>query len=234
MPSYLFLCIYVNAWYITCCPKREALEIFIVIGEVLVLGLLVVVYKIPYSCMWARQDAIGVFPSYYCIWYDVCACHSLLYFYITATVVYLVKRIIDACVVVIWSQSLSLSRMKSQRRRWVWWKSSNTRWKSGLILNTYTGYHICVCKIWLVCAHHTAIFPVQRVCLSLSNIPLSIRYNVCACHSPIYHNIIAISVYLVHRTLLPVSWLCDHRACISLGLIVSADAGCAGNRIIPV
>ena len=35
-----------------------------VIGEVLVLGLLVVVYKIPYSsCMWTRQDVIGVFPS---------------------------------------------------------------------------------------------------------------------------------------------------------------------------
>ena len=38
-----------------------------VIGEVLVLGLLVVVYKIPYSsCMSTRQDVIGVFQSYYC------------------------------------------------------------------------------------------------------------------------------------------------------------------------
>ena len=39
------------------------------VGEVLVLGLLlVVVYKIPYSsCMWTRQDVIGVFPSYYCL-----------------------------------------------------------------------------------------------------------------------------------------------------------------------
>ena len=54
MPSYLFFCIYFNAWYITCCPKwEEALEIYIrVIVEVLVLGLLVVVYKVPYSsCM---------------------------------------------------------------------------------------------------------------------------------------------------------------------------------------
>ena len=43
--SYIFFCIYFNAWYITCCPKREqALEFFTVIGEVLVLGLLVVVY----------------------------------------------------------------------------------------------------------------------------------------------------------------------------------------------
>ena len=53
MPSYVFFRIYFNAWYITCCPKREAPEIYIrVIGEVLVLGLLVVVYKIPYRiCM---------------------------------------------------------------------------------------------------------------------------------------------------------------------------------------
>ena len=39
-----------------------------VIGDVLVWSLLVVVYKIPYSsCMWTRQDVIGVFPSYYCL-----------------------------------------------------------------------------------------------------------------------------------------------------------------------
>ena len=30
-------------------------------------------YKISYSsCMWTRQDVIGVFPSYYCIWCNVC------------------------------------------------------------------------------------------------------------------------------------------------------------------
>ena len=49
MSSYLFFCIYFNGWYITCCPKREALEIYILMGEVLVIGLLVVVCKIPYS-----------------------------------------------------------------------------------------------------------------------------------------------------------------------------------------
>ena len=54
MSGYLFFCIYFNVWYITCYPKwEEALEFtYKVIGEVLVLGLLVVVYKIPYSsCM---------------------------------------------------------------------------------------------------------------------------------------------------------------------------------------
>ena len=44
MPSYLsFCCIYFDAWCITCCSKREeTLEVYTVIGEVLVLGLLVV------------------------------------------------------------------------------------------------------------------------------------------------------------------------------------------------
>ena len=53
MSDYLFFCIYFNVWYITCYPKYEALEFtYKVIGEVFVLGLLVVVYKIPYSsCM---------------------------------------------------------------------------------------------------------------------------------------------------------------------------------------
>ena len=35
------------------------------------------------------------------IWCNVCACHSSVYHYIAATVVYLVQRIIAACVVVI-------------------------------------------------------------------------------------------------------------------------------------
>ena len=49
LPSYLFFYIYFIASYITCCPKREeALEIYNVISEVLVLDLLVV-YKIQYS-----------------------------------------------------------------------------------------------------------------------------------------------------------------------------------------
>ena len=54
MSGYLFFCIYFNVWYITCYPKwEEALELTQkVIGEVLVLGLLVVVYKVPHSsCM---------------------------------------------------------------------------------------------------------------------------------------------------------------------------------------
>ena len=44
--------------------RRSSGSFHRVIGEVLVLGLLVVVYKIPYSsCIRAREDVIGVRPS---------------------------------------------------------------------------------------------------------------------------------------------------------------------------
>ena len=133
--------------------RRSSGKLHRVIGEVLVLGLLEVVYKIPYSsCMYVNQ-AICI----WCVpimllstWYNVCACHGPVHHYSTCTVVYLVQRIIAVCVVVIWLQNLYfkyISRMNSPRGRWVCWKSSNTRWKSGLIWNTYTRYHICVCKM---------------------------------------------------------------------------------------
>ena len=53
MSGYLFFCIYFNVWYITCYPNEKLWNLQNkVIGEVLVLRLLVVVYKIPYSsCM---------------------------------------------------------------------------------------------------------------------------------------------------------------------------------------
>ena len=40
----------------------------------------------------------------------------------------------------------------------------------------------------LVCAYHTAVYPVQHV---------SIWYNVYTCHSPKYHIIVTV-VYLVY------------------------------------
>ena len=74
-----------------------------VIGKVLALGLLVVVYKIPYnSCVNQARCNWCVPIVLLSIWYNVCACHSPVYHYIAATiVVYLVQRIIAACVVVI-------------------------------------------------------------------------------------------------------------------------------------
>ena len=59
MPScLLFCCIYIDAWCVACCPKREEIvEAYIMIGEVFVLGLLVC--KIPYSSsIRARNDAM--------------------------------------------------------------------------------------------------------------------------------------------------------------------------------
>ena len=88
MPSYLFFCIYFDAWYINCPKREEALEFtYRVIGEVLVLGLLVV-YKIPYSsCMWTRQDVIGVFQSYYCL--SGTTCVPVIVQYITTSLLLL-------------------------------------------------------------------------------------------------------------------------------------------------
>ena len=48
--------------------RRNSGNLHRVIGEVLVLGVLVVVFKIPYSsCMWVRQDMIGVFTPCCCV-----------------------------------------------------------------------------------------------------------------------------------------------------------------------
>ena len=78
------------------CIRDSSGHLHRVIGEVLVLGLLVVVYKIPYSsCMF--NTAVVLLLS---IWHNVCACHSPVDHYITATIVYLVQLIIAACVVV--------------------------------------------------------------------------------------------------------------------------------------
>ena len=75
-----------------------------VIGKVLALGLLVVVYKIPYnSCVNQARCNWCVPIVLLSIWYNVCACHSPVYRYIAATtvVVHLVQCIIAARVVVV-------------------------------------------------------------------------------------------------------------------------------------
>ena len=57
--------IYFNAWYITCCPKRKDLEIYILIGERLVLGLLLVVYKIPYTAVVCEPSKMSLMCSHH-------------------------------------------------------------------------------------------------------------------------------------------------------------------------
>ena len=80
------------------------------------------------------------------ICYNVCACHSPIYQYITATAVYLVQRIITACVVVMWSQSLYISRMNIQGGPYVCCKSTTTLWNSGLRWNIHgvDKHNVCV------------------------------------------------------------------------------------------
>ena len=80
-------------------------------------------------------------------WYNVCGCHSPVYHNITATAVYLLHPFITARVVVIWWQSLYLSRMQSQCGQHVCCTSTSTRWKRGLRWNTYgvdKHHHVCL------------------------------------------------------------------------------------------
>ena len=125
--------------------------------------------------------------------YNVRACHSPVY-HITATAVYLIQRFITACVVVMWSQSFYLSRMNSQCVHSVCCKSTSTRLKERFEIKyswcrqTYTRYHICLMRVLIIL--------------------LSIRYNVCACHSPVYHYITATAVCCLPHTYCLCSGLC--------------------------
>ena len=87
--------------------------------------------------------------------HNMCACHSPVYHYITATAVYLIQLFITACIVVLWAHSLYLSRMNSQCVHYVCCKSTSTRWKSGLRWNTHgvDKYHVCLvfCIITCIC-----------------------------------------------------------------------------------
>ena len=59
--------------------------------------------------------------------------------------------------------------------------------------NTYTRYHICLMRVFILL--------------------LSIRYNMCVYHNPVYHYITATVVYLVpHTTFRQVSYVLD--ACV--------------------
>ena len=59
MPSYLFVLLYLTRClvYHMLFKREETLEVYTVISEVLVLGLLVVVYKIPYSSCRLNQQS---------------------------------------------------------------------------------------------------------------------------------------------------------------------------------
>ena len=78
MPSYLmFCCIYFDAWvyHMLFKTRRNSGSLHRVIGEVLVLGLLVVVYKIPNSsCIFDTVVVVVLEPGTM-----VCAYHTAVY-----------------------------------------------------------------------------------------------------------------------------------------------------------
>ena len=82
---YLLQCV---VYHMLSKTRRSSGNLRRVIGEVLLPSLLVVVYKIPYSSsMWARQDVIGVFPSYYCL--SGTTCVPVIVQYITTSLLLL-------------------------------------------------------------------------------------------------------------------------------------------------
>ena len=136
-------------------------------------------------------DELGVCLSYYCL-SGTCVLVVVQY-----TAVYLVQRVYLSyskislyycycCVLGILYHTGScvcrgsviielVSRMYSQRGCWVCWKSKKTYFYEILTPR----YHICLMRVFIL-------------------LLLSIRYNVCVCHNPVYHYITATvtAVYL--------------------------------------
>ena len=144
------------------------------------------------------RDELGVCLSYCCLSGTTCVLVVVQY-----TAVYLVQRVYLSqskisqhywycCVLGILYHSCVcrgsviielVSRMNSQRGCWVCQKSKKTYYlERGLMRNTYTRHHICLNRVFILL--------------------LSIRYNVCVCHSPVYHYITATAVYLTQRVYL--------------------------------
>ena len=126
--------------------------------------------------------------------YNMCACRSPIYCCLSGTtcilviVQYITTSLLLLCTGILYHSCVCrgsvimrlVSRMNSQRGRRVCWKSKKTCFlESGLMRNIYTRYHICLMRVFIIL--------------------LSIRYNVCVCHSPVYHYITATAVYLIQR-----------------------------------
>ena len=109
------------------------------------------------------------------IWCNVCACHSPVYHYIAATVSYLVQRGMAACVVVIWFY-------KNYRAciflGWIVSADAGCAGSRRILVKRAGSYEIFTPGIISAFARCNWCVPI---------ILLSIRYNVCACHSPIYY-----------------------------------------------
>ena len=115
------------------------------------------------------------------IWYNVCACHSPVYHYIAATVVYLVQRIMAGLFDFTKRlQRLYLARMNSHGGCWVVWKSFKKRFSvkylhqvSYLRLQDVIG----VCLSYS-CPSGTTCMPVLAQYITTSLLLLSTWYTV--------------------------------------------------------
>ena len=136
-------------------------------------------HQVSYLRLKTLQNIIGVCLSYSTAIYSVQrVCLSQSNTLLSVRYVYTIYHIIVTVVY----QSLYLSRMNSQRGRWVCWKSKNTCSKSRLIRNTYTKFDTKylhqVSYLLDACFHHTAVYPVPSMCLSQCNISL---HHCCCC-----------------------------------------------------
>ena len=90
-----------------------------------------------------------------------------------------------------------VSRMNSQRGRWVCWKSKkNCFLESGLMRNTYTRYHICLMRVFIIL--------------------LSTSHNVYTCHSPKYYHGTTLLLLLCTWYTVSQMWVCRGSVIIEL------------------
>ena len=179
------------------------------------------------------RDELGVCLSYCCLSNTTCVlvviqytavylvyiCHIPKYHYIIVTVVYLVYCIIAVRVSWFCDHRACISDEQSSQMLGVLEINEKIFFRERFGAK----YLRQVSYLLDACVHLTAVYPVQRVCLSQSSISatavyltqrfaryhiclmrvfillLSIRYDVCVCRNPVYHYITATAVYLTQR-----------------------------------
>ena len=124
--------------------------------------------------------------------HNVYTCHSPKYHYIIVSVVYLVYYSCIIAVRVSWfsDHRACISDEQSAQMLGVLEIEEFFFLESGLVRNTYARCHICLMRVFILL--------------------LSIRYNVCVYHNPVYHYITATAAYLTQRVHLSQSKISLH------------------------
>ena len=130
--------------------------------------------------------------------YNVCACRSPIYCCLSGTCIQYITSLLllstRACISLGWIVNADAGFAGNRRilvQRAVWYEILTP----SLIRNTYIRYHICLMRVFIIL--------------------LSIRYQVCAFHSAIYHYIIVAVVYLVYY----LYHSCVRRDCVIIELV---------------